>query len=132
MRNGTASVAAGSIIGTFLTGALLAMPALAAPPEKAPAKLAPNEIQETFFTGKPFVATSPSDAKFRMTFSADGKTKRVPIGKGSRGEGAWTLSKDGFCTSWRGGKESCFTLVSAGNNKWSVLKGSTIMATWSK
>ena len=67
-----------------------------------------------------------------MTFTADGKIKRVPIGKGNRGEGTWKLSKDGFCTAWKGGKDSCFTLVSAGDKKWTVLKGSTIMATWSK
>ena len=67
-----------------------------------------------------------------MTFMADGKMKRQPIGAGSRGEGTWKLSKDGFCTMWKGGKDSCFTVVSAGDNKWSVLKGSTIMATWSK
>jgi hypothetical protein len=27
---------------------------------------------------------------------------------------------------------TCFTVVDTGDNKWSVLKGSTIMATWSK
>ena len=38
--------------------------------------------------------------------------KRQPIGTGSRGEGTWKLSKDGFCTIWKGGKDSCFTVVS--------------------
>jgi hypothetical protein len=27
---------------------------------------------------------------------------------------------------------NCFTLVSAGDNKWSVLKGSTVQAVWTK
>ena len=67
-----------------------------------------------------------------MTFTADGKMKREPIGTGNRGEGTWKLSKDGFCTTWKGAKENCFTVVGAGDNKWSVLKGSTILATWSK
>ena len=53
-------------------------------------------------------------------------------GAGSKGEGTWQLSKDGFCTTWSGTKANCFTIVAAGDNKWSVLKGSTIMATWSK
>jgi hypothetical protein len=102
--------------------------ALAAPA----AKLAPNDIQTTFFNGQPFTASTPSNLKFKMTFTADGKMKRQPIGTGSKGEGTWKLSKDGFCTSWKGSKDRCFTVVSAGDNKWSVLKGSTIMATWSK
>lgn len=115
---------------TLVIGAaLFATPVLAAPPA---GKLAPNDIQSTFFTGQSFTASSPSNVRFKMTFTPDGKIKRVPIGKGNRGEGTWKLSKDGFCTSWKGGKDSCFTLVSAGGNKWTVLKGSTIMATWSK
>jgi hypothetical protein len=115
---------------TLVIGAaLFATPVFAAPPA---GKLAPEVIQSTFFTGQPFTASSPSNVRFKMTFTPDGKIKRVPIGKGNRGEGTWKLSKDGFCTSWKGGKDSCFTLVSAGANKWTVLKGSTIMATWSK
>jgi len=98
----------------------------------AGAKLSPTDIQSTFFNGESFTAATPSNVKFKMTFTADGKMKRVPIGTGSRGEGTWKLSKDGFCTAWKGGKDSCFTVVKAGDNKWSVLKGSTIMATWSK
>ena len=113
-------------------GVLLAAPAFAAPAAKPPGKLAPAEIQSTFFDGKPFIASSPSNVRFKMTFTPDGKIKRAPMGKGSRGEGTWTLSKDGFCRAWSGAREECFTVVSAGDNKWSVLKGSTIMATWSK
>jgi hypothetical protein len=123
MRAVIARVLTGTALGSVLT-----MSALAAPP----AKLAPNDIQTTFFTGQPFTAQTPSNLKFKMTFTADGKMKRVPIGKGSRGEGTWRLSKEGFCTNWKGSKDRCFTVVSAGDNKWSVLQGSTIMATWSK
>ena len=102
--------------------------AMAAPP----AKLTPAEIQSTFFNGEPFIASTPSNVRFKMTFTADGKMKRAPVGTGSRGEGTWKLSKDGFCTTWKGAKVTCFTVVDAGDNKWSVLKGSAIMATWSK
>ena len=98
-----------------------------------PAKLAPSDIQTTFFNGQPFTASTPSNVKFKMTFTADGKMKRAPMGSGTKGEGTWKLSKDGFCTTWTGSTLSnCFTLVKAGDNKWSVLKGSAIMATWSK
>jgi len=124
-----------SILATAALGILFATSALAAtpaPPAKLPTKLSPGDIQTTFFNGQPFTASTPSNLKFKMTFSADGKMKRVPVGTGSRGEGTWKLSKDGFCSSWKGGKDSCFTVVSAGDNKWSVLRGSTIMATWSK
>jgi hypothetical protein len=109
-------------------GAVLVTSALAAPP----AKLAPADIQSTFFTGHPFTASTPSNLRFKMTFTPDGKMKRVPIGTGSKGEGTWKLSKEGFCTMWKGSKDRCFTVVNAGDNKWSVLQGSTIMATWSK
>jgi hypothetical protein len=96
------------------------------------AKLSPSEIEATFFNGQPFTAATPSNLKFKMTFTPDGKMKRAPVSGGSKGEGTWKLSKDGFCTLWKGAKDNCFTVVSAGDNKWSVLKGSAVMATWSK
>ena len=118
-----------SVVARFALVVILVAPALAAPG----AKLAPDEIQTTFFNGQPFVAATTSNVKFKMTFSADGKMKREPAsGSGGKGEGTWKLSKDGFCTAWNGAKANCFTIVSAGESKWSVLKGSTIMATWSK
>jgi hypothetical protein len=119
-----ASVAAAAVFGT-----LAATSGFADPPA---GKLAPADIQTTFFTGQPFTAATPSNIKFKMTFAADGKMKRQPVGPGNKGEGTWKLSKDGFCTSWNGGKSSCFTVVAAGENKWSIMKGSTMLATWSK
>jgi hypothetical protein len=109
-------------------GLVFALATLAA----AATKLSPAEIQTTFFNGQPFTAATPSNVKFKMTFSADGKMKREPVGPGSKGEGTWKLSKDGFCSTWTGAKGKCFTIVSAGDNKWTVLNGSTILATWSK
>ena len=123
MRAGVASGVTGGALGVLLAASALAAPA---------AKLSPADIQATFFNGQPFTASTPSSLKFKMTFTADGKMKREPIGTGSRGEGTWKLSKDGFCTTWKGSKDNCFTVVSAGNNQWSVLRGSTVMATWSK
>jgi hypothetical protein len=98
-----------------------------------PAKLPPSEIQTAFFNGQPFTASTLSNIKYKMTFMADGKMKREPIGSGNKGEGTWKLSKDGFCTNWAGSTLSnCFTLMSAGANKWSVMKGSSIQAVWTK
>ena len=123
MRAEFAKIAIGSALGVVFGASTAAA---------AAAKLTPNDIQATFFTGQPFTAATPSNLKFKMTFAADGKMKREPVGGGNKGEGTWKLSKDGFCTTWNAGKSSCFTVVPAGDNKWSVLRGSTIMATWSK
>ena len=97
------------------------------------ATLDPNDIQSTFFTGQPFTSATPSNIKFKMVFSADGKMTREPVGgAGAKGEGTWKLTKDGFCTTWKGSKANCFRIVTAGDNKWSVMKGTTIVATWTK
>ncbi len=99
----------------------------------APAVVAPADIQATFFTGTPFTAATPSNTKFKMVFTADGKTTRTPVAKGgAKGSGTWKLSNDGFCTTWGKASENCFRLMTAGDNKWSVMKGNSVVATWSK
>jgi hypothetical protein len=117
-------------IAYVATGALLAgsLSALAL------TKLTPKEIQDIFFGGQPFTASTPSNIKFKMVFMADGKVTREPISRaaGVKGEGTWKLSKDGFCTSWKGSKPTCYTLVNVEENKWSVVRGATTVATWSK
>jgi hypothetical protein len=110
----------------FAAGPVQAAPA-------APAKLTPAEIEASFFNGEAFTSSTPQNIKFKMVFAADGKMTREPMGKtGAKGEGVWKLSKDGFCTTWKGSPSNCFTLVKAGDNKWSVLKGTSIIGTWSK
>ena len=109
--------------------ALLSATGLAAPA----ALVAPTDIQTTFFDGKPFTSATPQNIKYTMMFSADGKMTREPQGKtGVKGEGTWKLSKNGFCTTWKNSSANCFTLISAGDNKWSVLKVNSIIGTWSK
>jgi hypothetical protein len=121
-----------AMIGRGVVAAILVM-LLTADGVAAAEKMAPSDIQSTFFNGQPFTASTQSNVKFKMTFTADGKMKRHPMGTGPKGEGTWKLSKDGFCTTWSGSTLSnCFTVVSAGDNKWSVLKGSTVQATWTK
>jgi hypothetical protein len=97
-------------------------------------KLTPKEIQDTFFNGQPFISSTPSNIKFKMIFTPDGKMTREPVSRaaGVKGEGTWKLSKDGFCTSWKGSKQTCFTLVNVEENKWSVVRGATTVAMWSK
>src|ERR1700730_7147915 len=96
------------------------------------AALAPNEIQATFFTGQPFTA-SATNIKYKMIFSPDGKMTREPVGSGRyKGEGKWKVTNDACCTPWQGSKASCFKILTAGDNKWSVMKGTTAVATWTK
>lgn len=96
------------------------------------AVLAPADIQATFFNGQPFTAATTS-IKYKMVFTADGKMTREPIGTGgAKNDGTWKLSKDGFCTTWKGSKANCYRIENAGENKWSIKKGATVVATWSK
>lgn len=82
------------------------------------AALAPNDIQTTFFTGQAFTA-SATNIKYKMVFTADGKITREPEGRaGTKDEGTWTSSKDGFCTTWKGSKSNCYTVVTSESNKW--------------
>jgi hypothetical protein len=99
-----------------------------------PATLVPPKlIQAMFFTGEPLIAATTSGTKFKMTFAADGKITREPQDKaGQKGEGTWSLSEEGFCTSWKGSAANCYTLVNVDKNKWSVVKGATTVAVWSK
>jgi hypothetical protein len=99
----------------------------------AATQLSPKEIQAEFFNGQPFMSSTPSNTKFTMVFKPDGKVTRRPQGTtGVGGEGTWKLSKDGFCTTWKSSKENCFTLATAGEKKWSVMKGKASVGTWSK
>ena len=117
------------VAGVLLAGVLVAFASAAA----AATLLPPAEIQSTFFNGTPFTASTPSNIRFTMIFTADGKVTREPVGKsGIKGAGTWKLSKDGFCTAWKGSKAACFTLVVAGANKWNVMRGPAVMASWSK
>jgi len=114
------------IAGTALA-AMLPSAASAAEPMK------PAEIQATFFNGTEFVAATPSGVKFKMTFSADGTAIRVPTGNGGKkSQGSWKLDDNGYCTTWKGGKPSCFTVVESDKNKWSVMKGPAVIATWTR
>jgi hypothetical protein len=99
----------------------------------AATKLTPAEIQATFFNGEVFNAATPGGVKFKMTFTADGKAKRAPAGKGGvKSDGEWKLDDAGYCTTWKGGKANCFTVLPNGQNKWQVMQGPVVVAIWSK
>src|SRR5262249_34843001 len=91
-----------------------------------------NESQTPLFSELPSTAPSPN-IKYKMAFSADGKMSREPIGAGgSKSEGTWKLTKEGFCSTWKGSKANCYRVLTAGDNKWSVTQGTTVVATWTK
>jgi hypothetical protein len=116
----------------WIVGTVCAMLAIA-PLAHGATKLGPKDIQSTFFTGQPFTASTPSKIRFQMVFTPDGKATREPAGKtGAKGQGTWKLTDDGFCTSWAPGKPNCYVLMASGANKWTVMKGPTVVAVWSK
>jgi hypothetical protein len=99
--------------------------------------MSPAEIRATFFNGQPFTAISPSGAKFKMTFTPDGKISREALEQaGTKSLGTWKINAKGFCTAWNRAASNCFTVVPSGENKWSVQKIATTIATtvavWSK
>jgi hypothetical protein len=99
--------------------------------------MAPSDIRTTFFNGQPFTATSPSGTKFTMIFTPDGKMTREPIERsGTKSAGTWKMNAKGFCTAWGHAAATCFTVVPGGDNKWTVQKAATTIATtvavWSK
>ena len=96
-------------------------------------KLTPKEIQAAFFTGEPFFASTTAGLKFKMVYTPDGKSTRESVNKaGTVTEGAWKLSKDGFCTAWGGGEPGCYVLVNTEPNRWAVVRGATTIGVWSK
>ena len=93
-------------------------------------RMAPTDIQATFFNGKPFTASTTSGTQF-VTFPR--RNTRQPSGKsGKKSSGTWKLDTSGFCTSWKGAETNCYTVIPSGKNKWSIQKGSTAVAVWSK
>ena len=113
--------------------AVLAAVSAAAAAPAPPARMTPADIQKTFFNGQTFTASTPSNVKYTMVFTPDGKVTREPTGKaGVKGDGTWKLDKDGFCTAWKGSKPNCFVVLTSGENKWSVMKGTTVIAVWTK
>jgi hypothetical protein len=133
MRGSFAGSAAVLLIST---GMLLAAPV---------GRIAPKDIETLFFNGKPFTASTTSNVKYRMVFSADGTMTREPMAKsgskskakssaspGPKTEGTWKLSADGFCSTWKDSKENCYRVHENGANKWAVVVSTQAVAYWSK
>ena len=98
-----------------------------------------NAIKSLFFNGKPFIASSPTRQRFTMVFTPDGKATREQLSKagekGDKTDGTWKVVKEGFCTSWKQGQAgTCYRLVpnTSIENRWSVMKGATTVASWTK
>ena len=135
----------GSFVGSaaallISTGMLLAAPV---------GRLNPKDIETLFFNGKPFTASTTSNVKFKMVFSADGTMTRERMSKsggksgaksgakagasaGPKTEGTWKLSLDGFCSTWKDSKENCYRVHENGANKWAIVVSTQAVAYWSK
>jgi hypothetical protein len=66
-----------------------------------------------------------------------GTMTREPLAQSGRMDtGTWKLNANGFCSTWRHAKPSCFTVIPKGENKWLIQKTATTIATtvavWSK
>ncbi len=133
MRGSFAGSAAVLLIST---GMLLAAPV---------GRIAPKDIETLFFNGKPFTASTTSNVKYKMVFSADGTMTREPMAKsgskskskssaspGPKTEGTWKLSADGFCSTWKDSKENCYRVHENGANKWAIVVSTQAVAYWSK
>ena len=98
----------------------------------AAAAMSPDAIKATFGTGTPFSSASPSGARYTLVLKPDGTATRTPKRSKAATSGTWHLSKDGYCSTWSGGTESCYTIQQNGT-KYTVLDahGKTA-AVWSK
>jgi len=99
--------------------------------------MSPSDIKATFFNGQPFIASTPSGTKFKMTFTPDGKMTRESLAQvGNKIGGTWKLNANGFCTTWQRAKPNCYTVVPDGQNRWLIQKIATTIETtvavWSK
>src|SRR5258705_9855581 len=118
------SLVGGAVVLLMGTGMLLAAPG---------GGLAPKDIETLFFTGKPFTAATTSNVKYKMVFSPNGTMTREPMKKsGTKTEGTWKLSADGFCSTWMGSKENCYRVHENGANKWAIVVSTQAVAYWSK
>ena len=101
---------------TGFTTAAIILAAGAASAAAASGPLSPKEIQSTFGTGKPFSAVSASGrSAYWFTFNSDGSALAVPNGRKTGASGTWRVSSDGYCSTWSGGSEHCYTIDKNGS-----------------
>ena len=95
--------------------------------------MAPNYIQATFFKRETVYRVNYEWHAYQTHSAPDGKMTREPRGKsGKKNSGTWKLDTQGSCTTWKRAETNCYTIVPSGKNKWSVQKGSTALAVWTK
>ena len=117
-------------------------PAVGAPTKPAldrhgmPEKFSGDRIRDTWFDGRPFVATGPDGTAFRMTFTPDGKASRVPVAakKPKPVTGFWRVIAEGYCSRWAGSnREKCFNVRPSEDGSRTVVRfGQQIAGTWER
>ena len=129
MRAVIATVAAGIAVGVFISRRRRPRPRPARRHRQSFRRATSRRRSSTVSRSPP---QHPRNLKFKMTFTADGKMKRHADRHRQPGRGDLEALEGWFLHRLEGRPGHCFTVVSAGDKKWSVLKGSTVMATWSK
>lgn len=96
-----------------------------------PPPLTPDQIKALFGTGKPFTATSASGTKtYTFTFNPDGSALEVQKGAKKGVTGKWRVDDKGYCTTWNGGTEHCYT-VDKGATSYEVRDaGGNLISNW--
>lgn len=68
--------------------------------------MTPNDIKATFFNGQPFTASSPTGAKFKMTFTPDGKALREPLNAAATNAAAASAASASAASAKAAGKKA--------------------------
>jgi len=92
--------------------------------------LSPDEIGAAFGTGTSFTAVSRSGTAYSFALKPDGIALEVPKGQAKGATGRWHLSQTGYCTTWSGSKEHCYTVEKSDNGYKVRDAAGGVVATW--
>jgi len=123
------TIGAGVLIATLSVGTALAGP-LDKPSDE---KLSGEAIKAAWFTGQPFIATSPDGTGYKFVFQPDGKaTKTLVAKKAPVVSGTWRVIAEGYCVHWTGSvREKCFNIRNEGTVTVARF-GKAIVANWTR
>lgn len=117
-------------------GAQTAAPKPALDRNGMPEKFSGEKIKAAWFDGQPFTATSPDGTAYRMVFTPDGKSTRLPLaGKKPRPTlGFWRVIAEGYCSRWAGSnREKCFNVRLSEDGAQTIVRfGQQVAGTWSR
>lgn len=81
-----------------------------------PRRLKKEEIEALFMIGQPFEARGlGAKINFTVTLFPNGTAKRIDRNDNKEQAGKWRWLGDGYCSTWAGSREGCFTVVKDGD-----------------